>query len=121
MDFLQTIYTRFQHIAVYIAAVNWINKNETSQPKYLKANQIAKSNEVFGDAEVKIMQVLCEIHTTILDMGKDPQVNISITPENLENSLKLKHWLVYREYDNLLDYATELMALIIDDKKNNGK
>lgn len=82
--------------------------------------QVNASKNIFKSASDDIMAVLCDIQSLFLDMAIDPRQDLDITPFVLDNFIKLNHWLVYREYENLMDYSHKLLKIITDDK-NHGQ
>lgn len=65
-----------------------------------------------------VHEVLCQIQGIFLDMAIDPSRDLDITPFILDKFIKLNHWLVYREYENLMDYSHKLLKIITGDKKH---
>lgn len=50
-------------------------------------------------------------------MAVNPKTDLDITPFVLDKFIKLNHWLVYREYEHLMDYSHKLLKIITEDKK----
>ncbi|CAO1396592.1 unnamed protein product [Diamesa serratosioi] len=121
VEYLGKIYRRFQRIAIGIAIVNQWNELATQRTIELNEFQLRSSKSLFHNAQEKVNSVLCEIHSALLDMSVDPHVDLDIKPLQMDEYIKLQHWLIYREYENLLDYSTQLLNIIKSEKHNNLK
>lgn len=86
----------------------------------LNTDQVNTSTKLFRNATDGIREVLCEIQGIFLDMAIDPRTDLDITPFILDKFIKLNHWLVYREYENLMDYSHKLLKIITKDKEQSG-
>lgn len=83
----------------------------------MNVKELNISTRLFKNATEGIQRVLCDIQAIFLDMGLNPQTDIDITPFVLDEYVKLNHWLVYREYENLMDYSHKLLKAITEEKK----
>lgn len=64
---------------------------------------------------------MCDIKDILLDMKRDPQSDLDVTPFKLdETKLLLNHWLVYREYEILMSYSHHLLETITK-QESRGK
>jgi hypothetical protein len=119
---LGKIYQRFQRIGVGVQIVNkWNELASMEGTTLLNTNQVNVSTRLFKNATDGIHEVLCQIQGIFLDMAIDPRTDLDITPFIMDKFIKLNHWLVYREYENLMDYSHKLLTIITDDKKHAGK
>lgn len=87
----------------------------------LNTEQVNISTKLFKNATEGIHEVLCQIQSIFLDMSINPKTDLDITPFVLDKFIKLNHWLVYREYENLMDYSHKLLKIITDDHPKTGK
>lgn len=87
----------------------------------LNTDQVNISKKLFRNATEGIREVLCQIQGIFLDMAVDPRTDLDVKPFVLDKFIKLNHWLVYREYENLMDYSHKLLKIITDDKRTSGK
>lgn len=85
--------------------------------RLLNVDQVNISTRLFKNATDGIHDVLCEIEGIFSDMSINPRTDLDITPFVMDKFIKLNHWLVYREYENLMDYSHKLLKVITDEKK----
>lgn len=83
----------------------------------MNTEQINISRKLFKNATDGIRDVLCEIRGVFLDMAIDPRTDLDIKPFVLDKLIKREHWIIYREYENLMDYSHKLLKLITDERK----
>lgn len=116
------IYQRFQRIGVGVQIVNkWNELASMDGTTLLTPEQVNVSSKLFKNATEGIHEVLCSIQAIFYDMAIDPRTDLDIKPFILDKFIKLNHWLVYREYENLMDYSHKLLKIITDDKKQPRK
>jgi hypothetical protein len=84
------------------------------------AEELEVSLKLFNKAHEEINNVLCDIRDILSDMAIKPQPDLDITPVEMKTFIKMKHWLVYREYENLMDYSHRLLNIIIKKEKFRG-
>lgn len=77
-------------------------------------DELEKSKELFQNVTGGIRAVLCEIQDLFMDVEIDPSSDLDITPFKMNDLIKINHWLIYREYQNLMEYSNELLNLIIE-------
>lgn len=115
------IYQRFQRIGVGVQIVNkWNDLASMEGTTLLNTDQVNISTKLFKNATEGIHDVLCEIQGIFRDMAIDPRTDLDITPFILDKFIKLNHWLVYREYENLMDYSHKLIKIITKNKESLG-
>lgn len=113
------IYQRFQRIGVGVQIVNkWNELASMEGTDLLDTDQVNTSSHLFKNATEGISEVLCQIQGIFFDMSIDPRTDLDITPFVMDEFIKLNHWLVYREYENLMDYSHKLLTIITDDQKH---
>lgn len=111
------IYQRFQRIGVGVQIVNkWNELASAGESTLLNTDQVNVSTKLFVNATNGIREVLCQIQGIFLDMAIDPKTDLDITPFIMDKFIKLNHWLVYREYENLMDYSHKLLTIITKKK-----
>ncbi|CRK91186.1 CLUMA_CG004869, isoform B [Clunio marinus] len=115
---LGKIYQRFQRIGVGVQIVNkWNNIASMEGTHLLNTEQVNISTKLFKNATEGIHEVLCQIQAIFYDMAIDPKTDMDITPFVMDKFIRLNHWLVYREYENLMDYSHKLLKIMTDRKE----
>ncbi|KAG5683869.1 hypothetical protein PVAND_013130 [Polypedilum vanderplanki] len=126
-EYLGRIYQRLERVYVGIQIVNkWIELAQMDQNKNIMNNtELDKSKALFTQVTKDIRRILCQIRELFIEVARDPskQQDLSdISPireqVNMDATVKLNHWLIYREYHNLMDYSQELLDLIIKKYQN---
>jgi hypothetical protein len=84
----------------------------------LKQDELEKSKMLFQNVTEGIKTVLCNIQELFLDVEIDPSTDLDITPFKMDDLIKINHWLIYREYQNLMEYSNELLNLIVEKYKS---
>lgn len=74
------------------------------------------TREIFQLATVNIEDVICQIQNFFYQISNNAEkpVKDPILPplRRDDQNVKLEHWFVYREYEHVMKYATELIAII---------
>lgn len=74
----------------------------------------SKLLKTFTNSEGRLRAILCDIRTTIQNMGYMYHVvNPSIMKDKYKND-SLRDWIMFREYVNQLEYMKEVFAIMLD-------
>ncbi|XP_070494667.1 uncharacterized protein [Chironomus tepperi] len=112
-EYLGKIYQRLERIYVGVEIVNkWIEMARTKDGM-LKEQELQNSEILFKNVTEGIKTVLCNIQELFLDVDINPTTDLDITPFKMDDLIKINHWLIYREYENLMEYSNELLSLIV--------
>lgn len=79
----------------------------------LKQEELDKSEILFKNVTLGINSVLCDIQELFNDVSINPSTDLDITPFKMDDLIKINHWLIYREYQNLMEYSNELLQMIL--------
>lgn len=80
----------------------------------LKPEELEKSESLFNNVTKGIHAVLCQIQELFMDVAIDPRTDLDVTPFKMDDLIKINHWLIYREYHNLMEYSNELLTMILE-------
>lgn len=78
------LFRRFQHIAKGIEVVQAMNERDKSNITK-DFDKTEKSKNFFNHTAIESRQVLCEIHSLILDLNYRPDMNPKIPPETADD------------------------------------
>lgn len=85
----------------------------------LKEKEMEKSEILFKNVTEGIKTVLSNIQDLFCDVNINTSTDLDIAPFKMDDLIKINHWLIYREYTNLMEYSNELLKLIVDKYNKN--
>lgn len=121
VEFLKELYLRFQRISLGIDEVNRsINDRIRTISDITDQNKLKASQNLFQQIQTDIKQLLDEIRDTIVGMNDCPETEMQQAMAEMQQDDDLKHWVIYREYENLLDYSRELLRHILEKSRGGN-
>lgn len=121
VEFLKELYLRFQRISLGIDEVNRsINDRIRTISDITDQNKLKASQNLFQQIQTDIKQLLDEIRDTIVGMNDCPETEMHQAMAEMQQDDDLKHWVIYREYENLLDYSRELLRHILEKSRGGN-
>lgn len=113
---LITIFHRFNHIEATIEA---FEKYVSSHESFIPAQKRKYVNEFFENAKQNVTRILCVIKAIIPELYGIYEKKLNEADKQYENIDKNQprndFWVMYREYEIILDYSYQMLSSILDD------
>jgi hypothetical protein len=119
---LEKIYRRFYHIGdVIVIFKEYLRKNGTKTfPEDEKLQTVLK---FFANAKDGVARILCEIQSIFAEIKvyervtADTENKPSTALKKISDSPKIDLWVIYREYETLVDYSFQLLSVLLDENE----
>jgi hypothetical protein len=104
-----------RRIKIGLEVVNaWI---KISKENNIRNKDISSTEELFKDVTNNTLYIMSNIEELFANAACAYEVDVSPLKIEMDTEMKINHWLIYREYQTLLEYSNQLLSIIHDKYK----